>query len=319
MKTRSQNPDLRDDKQYLIHAIICAPSPRAVRHCNCDVFFVMSDIQHPEVFGCILRRWILGGWNEPAHTLGITFLLERHDFFEYWCRKFEDKKQAELMDINKVRQQMRDFASACFGEGCVVFAQDCLYRFTGVKTVDPWCADLGVWGRKDSADFSCPLFEFGNHFDSSHADHMYGMTRQEWKRHKGKLYQIQLWHKLRAQIASWHVLPIRYVQHDKRTTGLLGPAHRMTPCVDVIGPTRFVKQPEQWVNYIRKLVEIRRPLVRKNEANSTLINAVHRAMRRGNLSTKAARAWFKKHQILNRLNDGIKARKTQQPIEEIAA
>jgi hypothetical protein len=49
------------------------------------------------------------------------------------------------------------------------------------------------------------------------------------------------------------------------------------------------------------------------------IKTIERAVAKGKLSTRGARAWFKKQHILNRLNDGIKARKTQQPIEEIAA
>lgn len=53
--------------------------------------------------------------------------------------------------------------------------------------------------------------------------------------------------------------------------------------------------------------------------DSGQLKAVERAVAKGRISTRAARQWLQKHHLLNRLNDGIRAEKRQQPKQQIAA
>jgi hypothetical protein len=57
----------------------------------------------------------------------------------------------------------------------------------------------------------------------------------------------------------------------------------------------------------------------QSSSQKAILKSVKRAVAKCKLSTLAARKWFQKHHILNRLNDGIKAEKRQQPTQQIAA
>jgi hypothetical protein len=320
MKTQSQNQNLREKQTYLIHAVICSPSPNAKRHCNCDVYIVMSDLCKPDIFICEARRWIRGGWNSPMPNLGITWELERSDLAEYWAKKIRNEKQADVMNLNEVRQEMRDFVNECFSNKNVLFSNDCLYRFTWAQQANPWDGYFCGWGRCHSDEYTCELLEPGNCFDSSLDDFSFRMFRERTRRETGKFYDMEWWvRKFRPQIAAWHVMPIRYVQHWKPRNTLQEDHHRMWPSPDVFGYPSPKLGVSDYTNFFVTIEQIRKPLSKKQIELQPVVKAIERAVAKGKLSTRMARAWFKKHQILNRLNDGLKARKTQQPIEEIAA
>jgi hypothetical protein len=225
----------------------------------------------------------MGGFYGGAYPgLGIQFELHHGSSSrKYWKAKANQEKQADLMNINEVRQEMRNFAIDRYGES-TTFTKDCLYRFTYAQPYDPWLNYFDGWGADH--DFTCELFD--NCYDSSYAEYYADMARITISSKEGKVYAIEEWtNKFRPQIAGWHVLPVRYYQHYKSKPRVASQLARMTPVQHSFNHAEFEA-------FFKDLQEIRTPISKAKSYPLTALKALSRAVRRGRISD-ASRMFFK--------------------------
>lgn len=273
-------------------AVIADPQGQVLKkHLNCHVVIFYKDSQG-EVH-----------WDRLGYTTGVYQTGFRVDDFtnwsqlleQYWAGKASLVKGCEWINQRDAHRELIRLAVQNWFL-LELETSKCLVRFTAVFPIDPY---HGIFhGRRIGADGLSDWM-----FNHKRYDLHYGrLTHEEWLT------------TVRPMVAALPVLPVCYQILNPKGLCI---AERMKVVRSSLWRSLGDRlATTQWMRILSFLGVMPTDQTTSQKA---IVKSVTRAAAKGKLSTRTARAWFKKHQILNRLNDGLKARKTQQPIEEIAA
>lgn len=273
-------------------AVIADPQHTVLKqHLNCSLVIFYKDSQG-EVH-----------WDRLGYKTGVYQAGFRVDDFtnwsqwleQYWAGKAALVKGCEWINQRDTHRELIFEAVQNWSE-LELETSKCLVRFTAVYHVDPYHG----------------IFHGGRISEDGLIDWMFYHKR--YGLHYGRLEHEEWLTTVRPMVAALPVLPVCYRILNPKGLCI---AERMKVVRSSLW--RFlgdrIATPE-WMRILSSL-----GVMPTDQSNSlkAIVKSVTRAVAKCNLSTKAARKWFQKHHILNRLTDGIKAEKRQQPKPKLAA